>query len=214
MLNPGRMRGHTLSELLIASSIGLFVLAGTVFMYGASSAANHRLLAEARLQQALASAAAFVSAELRRAGYWSRARDALDGNAVNGYAPLHIVDDGCVLYSYDRERASADGAPRAQDQFGLRLAGGALQVKTSDDGCATSTCASCDGGVWLAVTDPRALTVTELAFEAAHRERTLANGSIVVVRGIRYLLTGTPAGSTAIRHTVTGFVNVRNDEIR
>lgn len=214
MLSARRMRGHTLSELLIASSIGLFVLAGMVSMYAELSGASRRLQAETRLQQSLASAAAFVSGELRRAGYWSRARHTLEGGAVNGYAPLHLDGSDCVLYSYDRDRASTDGRPREQDQFGLRLSGGTLQVKTSDGACGASTCTRCDSGVWLAVTDPRALTVTALDFAAERRERTLADGSSVVVRGVRYLLTGTSAGDASLRHTLAGFVNVRNDEIR
>jgi type II secretory pathway component PulJ len=208
------MRGHTLSELLIASTIGLFILAGALLMYSTSSAANQRLQAEYRLQQALSSAAAFISGELRRAGYWSRARNASSGGAINGYAPLRLVGSGCVLYSYDRDQTSTNGAPRAQDQFGLRIVGGALQVKTSDDNCAAVTCAACNSGVWIAVTDPSTLTVTALDFAADNHERTLTDGSTLVIRGVNYQITGRAATGAAIQHTVTGFVNVRNDEIR
>lgn len=218
MLSPpcraARMRGHTLSEVMVASAIGLLVLSGVVHLYAELARESQRMRAEARLHQALSAAGALVTGELRRAGYWSRARDTLDGGAVNGYAPVHVVDGHCVLYSYDREKNSPDGRPREDDQFGLRLAGGALQLKTSDAGCGASTCASCDGGVWWAMTDPQTVTVTELSFREESRTLPLADGAAVSVRDIHVVLGGQLRRDPSIRHTVTALVNVRNDEIR
>lgn len=211
----GRMRGHTLSELMIASALGLFILAGAAFMYAELSRGSGRVLAEARLHQALAAAGDLIAAELRRAGYWSRARATLDGGAVNGYAPVHVAGASCVLYSYDREQASTDGQPREGDQFGLRLSAGAVQIKTSDAACGASTCIACDSGVWRAVTDPQTITVTELSFREERRERPLADdGAAIAVRDIGYVLSGHLKRDPSVRHTIAALVNVRNDEIR
>jgi type II secretory pathway component PulJ len=207
-----RMRGHTLSELLIAAAIGLFILAGIAFMYAEFARANHRLLGEAQLRQALAAAGALVGGELRRAGYWSRARDTLGGNAVNGYAPLRIVDGDCILYSYDKDRASADGRPREEDRFGLRLADGALQLKTSDAHCDAADCASCASGTWWAMTDPQQLTVTGFSLHEERRVHDSGTGAIAV-RSIRFTLAGELKRDPSIRHAIASLVNVRNDEI-
>jgi Tfp pilus assembly protein PilW len=63
MLKPGlrtpptALRGHTLSELLIASAIGIFILGGLLHVYAQHTGAARHLLAEARLQRALGEAA-------------------------------------------------------------------------------------------------------------------------------------------------------------
>lgn len=207
-----RMRGHTLSELLIAAVIGLFILSGVAFMYAEFARAHHRLLGEAQLRQALAAAGALIAGELRRAGYWSRARDTLGGNAVNGYAPLRIVDGNCILYSYDKDRDSPDGRPRAEDRFGLRLADGALQLKTSDAHCDAVDCTSCASGIWWAMTDPQHVTLTTLALHEERHVHDSGNGAAITVRNIRFTLSGELKRNTAIRHTLSSLVNVRNDE--
>ncbi len=208
-----RMHGHTLSELLIATAIALLILSGVAFMYGEFARASHRLLGAAQLQQALAAAGALISGELRRAGYWSHARDTLGGHAVNGYAPLRIVGGDCILYSYDKDHNAPDGQPREDDRFGLRLANGALQLKTSDTHCSAADCASCASGVWWAMTDPQHITVTALALDEERHVHDSGNGAAIAVRNIRFVLSGELKRDPSIRHTLTARINVRNDEI-
>lgn len=213
MIAVKHMRGHTLSELLIAAVIALFILSGVVLMYGEFARANHRLLGQAQLHQALTAAGALIGGELRRAGYWSRAHDTLGGHAINGYAPLRIIGEGCVLYSYDKDRNSPDGQPREEDRFGLRLAEGTLQLKTSDAFCATRDCASCASGMWWAMTDPQHITVTSFSL---HEERHIldsGNGAAIAVRNIRFTIGGELKRDPSIHRTLSARINVRNDEI-
>lgn len=208
---PPACRGHTLSELLIASTIGLFIIAGLLHVYLLHAGETRRLMAESQLQRALGAAATLVTGELRRAGYWSRARETLDG-AANGYAPIRIIEGECVLYSYDRAADSVDGIPGDDDRFGLRLRGGALQMKTSD-GCGADGCESCDSGVWWAMTDPANVLITTLAFDETQRARTLPNGTRVTVRSVHYAMEGALARDPGLTAAVIGAAELRNDQI-
>lgn len=213
MLIAARSAGYTLTELVVGCAVGLLVAGGMTAMYAHLAAGAGRTLLEAQLQRTLSAAAEAMGSDLRRAGYWSRARAASSG-VENGYAPIRVVEDGaCVLYSYDEEASGADGRPRAGDQQGLRLREGAIQARTSAAGCGDATCTSCEGGVWWNVTDPQAVTVTDLAFTLEERTHP-AGAREVVVRNVSFTLTGALAGDRAIRHTVAMQVNVRNDAIR
>lgn len=208
---PPACRGHTLSELLIASTIGLFIIAGLLHAYMLHAGETRRLMAESQLRQALGAAATLITGELRRAGYWSRARETLDG-AANDYAPIRIIDGDCILYSYDRAADSADGIPGDDDRFGLRLRGGALQIKTSD-GCGAGGCASCDSGVWWAMTDPASVLITSLAFDETQRARSLPDGTRVTVRSVDYAIGGAAARDPGLTAAVLGAAELRNDRI-
>lgn len=210
MLIERTLRGHTLSELLIASTIGIFLLGGLLHVFALHTGEARRLLAEAQLHQTLGAAAALITGELRRAGYWSRAREAT-GGAVNGFADIHVEDD-CVLYSYDRDADSSDGIPGSDDRFGLRLRAGALQMKSSDS-CGPGGCTDCNSGVWWATTDPASVTVTRLVFAADVHPRSLPDGTSVTARSVRYVLEGALTQNPSIIATIAGAAGVRNDEI-
>lgn len=220
MLNRGRrpwlaprslLRGHTLSELLIASAIGIFILGGLLHTHALHTGEARSLLAEARLHRALAEAAALITGELRRAGYWSRAREILNG-ASNGYTDIRIIDEDCILYSYEREANSSDGVPGNDERFGLRLRGGALQMKSSDS-CGAGGCADCEGGVWWAMADPASITVSGLAFALETHQRSLPDGRTVTARSVRYALTAALTEEPGLSATLAGAADVRNDEI-
>lgn len=213
MLRAARSAGFTLTELLVGCTVGLLVAGGMTLAYAQIAAGAGRTLLDAQLRRSLSSAADVIAGDLRRAGYWSRARE-LSAGVANGYAPIHIVDDGtCVLFSYDEEADNPEARPRAADQHGLRLRGGVLQSRTSAEGCGDSTCTSCEGGVWWAITDPQAVTVT--GFALALEEHTRAVGErVAVVRNVSFALTGALARHPAVRHTIEMQVNVRNDKLR
>lgn len=208
---PSACRGHTLSELLVASAIGLFIIAGLLHAYMLHAGETRRLIAGDQLQRALGAAAMLITGELRRAGYWSRARETLDG-AVNAYAPIRIIDGDCVLYSYDRAADSVDGIPGEDERFGLRLRGGALQMKTSG-GCGADDCADCDSGVWWAMSDPASVRITALAFDETQHTRSLPNGTSVTVRSVHYTLGGALARDPELTATLVGAAELRNDRL-
>jgi prepilin peptidase dependent protein B len=208
---PATLRGYTLSELMIASAIGVFILGGLLHVYALHTGAARHLLAEARLQRALGDAAMLITGELRRAGYWSRAHETLDG-ASNGFAEIRLVGEDCILYSYDRDADSATGVPDDDDRFGLRLRAGSLQLKSSDS-CGPSGCADCEDGVWWSMSDPSNVTLTRLVFALDRHQRGLPDGRTVTARSVRYVLEGALTEDPGITATIAGAADVRNDEI-
>jgi prepilin peptidase dependent protein B len=207
-------RGFSLTELMIAIALGLFLVSGIAFMMYESAKASRQALLEAHLRQTLMTVMSVMTGELRRAGYWSRAGLSAD-LLHNGYAPLRLVAGDCLLFSYDRESGDTDGLPAPGDRHGLRLSNGALQIKTSDPGCGADLCESCNSGNWLALTDPQTVTVTGLRFTETPGEAAFNDGdNVVIVRGIGITLEGRLKTHPGIRHRLQAAVDIRNDKIR
>lgn len=206
----GRQHGFTLIELAVAGAMALFILSGVLFMFTASVRANTVALKRAHLHQSLLSAVAVMRDELRRAAYWSRAEETVIAGARNGFAPIHVAGEDCVLFSYDRDKDDPDGTPDADDHAGFRLSSGRIQARTRGGPCAGATCTACDSGHWRSVTDPRSIVVSELRF--IKTESTPLPGR-VAVRELAIHVTGRLRNDPAIVHTVRVTVNIRNDEI-
>jgi type IV pilus assembly protein PilW len=215
VLTRAGSRGFSLVELMVAISSGLFILAGVSFLHAEVVRANAAVLKTAHLQQTLWSLMSAMADDVRRAGYWSRAELVLDGAGVNGFAPLHIVDGDCILYSYDEDGDDADGAPDPEDQHGFRLNDGQIQIKTSDAGCGAATCGDCASGTWWLLTDPQAVRIGALTFTLGERAHPLDSGARhLVAREIGISLEGELAADAAVRHRLTTSVSVRNHELR
>jgi type II secretory pathway component PulJ len=216
MLSRGRQRGLGLIELMVAITLGLFILAGILLMYSEMVRSHAAVLKTAHLQQTLWSLLTVIAEDVRRAGYWSRAELTVGGTAVDRYAPIHITDDGgCILYSYDEDKDDADGMPDAADQQGFRIEGGGVQIKTSDAVCGATTCTDCGSGNWFLLTDPQGIRITALSFTADEHAYALAGGTrAIVAREIGITLEGEIAGDPGVHQRVTTSVGVRNHEIR
>lgn len=219
MLNPpahrGPSRGFALVGLVTAGALGLFILSGVAFLFAGTVRAGATALKTAHLQQSLLTVLHRMSAELRRAGYWSRSERTLDGAATNGFAALHVVDGRCILFSYDEDKDDPDGIPDPGDQGGFRLTDGRIQVKSSDPWCGDTTCRSCQSGRWWALTDPRTLLITGLHFSETRTTWPLNDDrNTVTARRIRIRLSGALASDPGLRRTLETSVDVRNDDIR
>lgn len=208
------LRGHGLIELMTAIALGLFLVSGLAFLLFESARNAQDAVRHAQLRQSLLTVMSVISAELRRAGYWSGAGIDVTAAGSSGYGPLSLVDGHCILYSYDQEHNSPDGRPAADDQHGLRLANGAVQIKTSDSGCGDNTCLACDSGTWFAVNDPQTVAITGLAFDLESRVPANADAHPPFeVREVRVSLAGVHRQNPAIAHRLHARVNVRNDRI-
>jgi type IV pilus assembly protein PilW len=215
VLTRADSRGFSLVELMVALAAGLFILAGATFLYAEVVRANATVLRTAHLQQTLWSLASTMADDVRRAGYWSRAELALDGADANGFAPLHVVDGDCILYSYDEDGDDADGAPDPEDRHGFRLNDGQVQIKTSDASCGGGACDDCASGNWWFLTDPQAVRIGALTFSLAERALPVAGGARqLVAREIGISLEGALAADPAVRHGLATSVSVRNHELR
>jgi type IV pilus assembly protein PilW len=222
-------RGLGLVELLIASAIGLFLLAGLTDFLGRSLTQSGRNFQDARLTQDLNVAMELMTRDLRRAGYSSEAQgtptavtapanpftqEAVAGAADGG---INLATAGCILYAYDVP-ATENGTLQVTERLGFRLNAGAVQAGTS--------ATTCLAGTWQAVTDPGVSTVTVLTFQYLDGAGAVAAAPFVAppaapgvtwavcTRLIQVTLTGQLQGDPNVTHTLTQSVRVRNDWYR
>lgn len=197
-------KAFTLIELMIAILIGALVIGATLTIYVTTIRGSSNTLKLTRLNQDLGVTMLIMTNDIRRAGYWGGAivganltlnpfsdvavRDI--GDAVIGNPTVAPVTGNCITYAYDADAyddpaydPDADSAtPDADEYFGFRLNNGAVQIKTSGT---TSTDAQCDDGVWVNLTDPDEINVTELTFTlSAENSATNSTGNIVVARQV------------------------------
>jgi prepilin peptidase dependent protein B len=215
-----RQRGLSLIELMIGTTIGLFVVAGTVSLYATNAASSHRLLAEARLNQDLRAAMDLVSRDLRRSGYWG---NSIKGTTITGsgtattanpYRGVSSTDDdvsGEVAYQFSRD-ATEDDALADNEQFGFQLQGGILKMQTEKEGLAD-------------MTDINQVTVTNFSITTVPTDIALGSLCTVVcavgtpncptmtVRHFTISLTGKSVTDPSVERTLKASVRPRNDQL-
>jgi Tfp pilus assembly protein PilW len=106
-------RGLGLVELMVSMSSGLVVTGAAVSFLVASMNSNTNYVRAARFTQDLRNSMAFVTGELRRAGYDENAMRyvALSANSsvTSPFSPMKIVrgnsNSSCVVYAYDSKTA-------------------------------------------------------------------------------------------------------------
>lgn len=224
-------RGLGLVELLIASAIGLFLLAGLTDFLGRSLTQSGRNFQDARLTQDLNTAMDLMTRDLRRAGYSGTAQavtSAADAAANEfmqavgmgtSHGGINITQAGCILYSYDRSTAAPGiGFLDDAEKLGFRLRAGAVEAGSNVTTCELSVAAG-----WQQVTDPSLSTITALSFQFLDRtdnvaatpfDSALGPNWVVCTRLIRVTLTGQLRNSPAVTRTLTQTVRVRNDWYR
>lgn len=201
-------KAFTLIELMIAILIGALVIGATLTIYVTTIRGSSNTLKLTRLNQDLGVTMLIMTNDIRRAGYWGGAivganltlnpfsdvavRDI--GDAVIGNPTVAPVTGNCITYAYDADAyddpaydPDADSAtPDADEYFGFRLNNGAVQIKTSGT---TSTDAQCDDGVWVNLTDPDEINVTDLAFTLmADNSATNSSGNTVTARQVAIII--------------------------
>lgn len=146
--------GFTLVEVLVGLALALVVVAAGLALLAQQLREQRALLVEARLMQDLRVAADLVARDLRRAGHWSDAGagvwQAAEPPRTNPYAALapESAASNAASYAYSRD-ATENHRLDANEQFGLRLRNGAIELQLG-------------AGNWQALTDATLLTVTAL----------------------------------------------------
>jgi len=159
-------RGLSLVELLVGLAIGLLLSAAGVTLLAAQWREHRSQMAELRLMQELRGSVEMITRDLRRAGYsgdaaagvWQSGASAPVANPYAAFAPSAAASNG-ASYAYSRD-ASENQRLDANEQFGLRLRNGAIELQL---GAAN----------WQALTDAGTLTVTAFSVTPTLRERTL-----------------------------------------
>lgn len=212
-------RGLTMVGLLVGTAIGLAAVAAGSALVAAGGRDARAVTTETRLLQDLRTASDIVARDLRRAGHWAGAASGVrtdDGSAplANPYAAF-APDDGAssvVRYAYARD-ASENHAVDADERFGFRLRGGAIELQLGD-------------GNWQSLTDAQTLVVTAFSVEPCVDETPLdafcpdacPAGSTTCpprqqVRSVVVTIAGRAAADARIARQVDARARLRNDTV-
>ncbi|WP_127996593.1 prepilin-type N-terminal cleavage/methylation domain-containing protein [Piscinibacter defluvii] len=159
-------RGLSLVELLVGLAVGMLVVAAAITLLSAQTREQRSAGAELRLMQELRATADLVARDLRRAGHWGDPAPALwawsasapMGNPYAALAPLAAASAG-ASYAYSRD-AVENHRLDANEQFGLRLRNGVLELQLGSAG-------------WQALSDPASITVTSFELRPRLQEVSL-----------------------------------------
>lgn len=223
-------RGLSIVELLVGVAIGLFLLAGASAMLVSSIISSRGLLAEARVNQNLRSAADLITRDLRRAGYWE---NAMAGTTTTGTASTANPNAGIsastgsstITYSLARDAAAGRAANNTledDEKFAFGLSAGAIQMQVGSS-------------TWQAVTDVNVLTMTALTITPVETSLDIRDSCAIAccdavsgtcaainvtvppgcpkitVRRYDISLTGQSTTDSAVVRTLRTSVRVRND---
>jgi prepilin peptidase dependent protein B len=109
-----RQRGLSIIELMVGVAIGMFIIGGAIKLFVDMFGNNRRLLIETRVNQDLRATADIIARDLRRAGYWRGAANAI--NVAPGTVPLAnpysaygaaSTTSSSVEFAYDRDGNNA-----------------------------------------------------------------------------------------------------------
>ena len=92
--SPKKQRGVTLTELMVGSAVGLFVIAGVLSVYVAVAQSSAETLGASRLNQEMSALMSVMVSDIRRAGYW-RCSSELDEPQRNPFS--QIVPTGSTV---------------------------------------------------------------------------------------------------------------------
>ena len=192
MLLSKKQAGLTLVEVLVGLAVGVIVIGGGLSIYASSVRSGSDALLASKLNQELGALMLVMTNDIRRAGFWATAiANRADQNPFNlpGSTALVVVDDmvanaiqpstgqgSCITYAYDATYIPGNigGTLESNDLFGFRLNGTSVQMRQSGtvDGadCVGGTCNSCTNGVWMNVTDPDVIEITQLTFDLSNSQ--------------------------------------------
>ena len=203
-----RMRGFTLTEMMIGVAISLFLLTGLLMAVTTATKSSSDTLGAVKGAQDLRGAMLMIGRDLRRAGYWASATGMVgDNTVVNPFGVVNTAVAGCILFSYDR---NDNGVRDAAESFGYRLNNGVIEARTagaSDD---------CTGGghTWEALTDAKVNTVSALTFTQAEKSAAITGGGQMVVREVSVDAAAALTRDASVKQSFTETIRVRNDLYR
>ena len=205
--------GFSLVELLVSIAVGLVIMAGVTNIYVNTIRSNSDTLKMTRLNQELRSVMAFMTRDIRRAGYWGKAKDSVTGPASSNSNPFTLsapsefagqLSNSCLMYTYDyNQNGTLDNDN--DERHGFRLKANAVQVVTSNSS------ATCNTGTWENITDDDGIQITNLTFTAVDTSVGITTPSVLTVRNITIKLTGQLTTDTTVQRTLSDTVRIAND---
>lgn len=152
---PASVRGFSLVELMVGSAVAIWLLLGAIQLIAHHFASYRAQVRELRLNQELRAAVDVIARDLKRAGHWNGALQAVAAGAPftdNPYAPVMLENtapSSSIEYGYDQSTATQPNA------FGFRR-------RVGSDGTGSLQMKNAAGG-WQPLTDPAVVNITRLA---------------------------------------------------
>lgn len=213
MLKP--QHGFTIVELLVALLISSLLFIGLISMYFSTVQHGGKMLNANRLYEQLSSAMELMSADIRRAGYWSQASTNVGTSAnTNPFMAsgvrLTISGGNCILFVFDNNADAALPAANTgtdDERYGYRLSNGVVQARPSN---APFDCAAANNE-WENITDPNLITVTNLTFTQTQKSVSVGASSNLYFTYIDISLSGRLTNDSTVQMTLTNHIRVHND---
>ncbi len=222
MLRPAaaglrRACGLSLVELMVGTTVGLLVMAGSMSMFVKQVGNSRQMLQETRLNQDLRAAADLIARDLRRAGYWGNAIQGTQSVGSNGagrqnpYSAITVSDGVSLSYSFSRD-TTENNILDDTERFGFRLRNGTVQMQSTAD-------------QWQDLTDNRSILVTGFIIGAVDTvlplghlcARTCAAGTANcptnTLRSYTLRLTGRSLSDSTMVRSLESTVRLRNDRL-
>lgn len=212
--SPRKSLGFTLMELMLAVSVAMIIMAGTLAVFLAMIKQSRALLDVNRLDRDLNNAMSIMVTDIQRAGYWSLASTTKTNPfMLTGVTDIQIVGGNCILFSYDSSGNGllpGLGIGTDDERYGYRLSGGAIQFRPT--GLLTYSCAAA-ANAWTNLTDPNVVTITALSFVLTNRAITIGSGPQTTnIRQVTITITGQLVSDSTISKTISRVVRVYNDK--
>lgn len=220
-----RQHGYSLIELMLTLTLGMIVVGGALAMYMSTFSANSSALKIARLNSELRSAMAFVTRDLKRAGYWNGADAAVQNNTLQNN-PFFTTDPvtrvstntandspavtyECILFSYDLNSNGAFNSPDEALGYRHDNAKKAIEVRRSAKNCAETG--------WEDLSDPDVIEITKFEIlDMSPGAVSVTNGATTTTiqqRQFTIEITGRLKADTSVQRTIRETVRLRNERV-
>jgi prepilin peptidase dependent protein B len=210
-------QGLSLIELMVALLVGSILIVGVLAVTATTLKESARNLQKQRLQYELQSAMNNMIADIRRAGYWANASSQMGTNTNSNpfmtTANLATPSSNCILLSYDINSNSSLPTVNSgsdDERYGYRLSNNAIQARITNG---TYNCTANAG--WVNITDPLAITVTQLNFVISAPTTDIdgsgTDTSTLTERQVDITLTAQLINDATVSTTLNQTVRVYND---
>lgn len=201
--------GFSLVELMVALTIGLFILLGLTTFLSNNLRSSAQLAAATRLNQEMRAIMTLMSRDLRRAGYWGNATSGIGATVAlysNPFDAIDVATAGCILYSYDLDE---NGTLTGSEQFGFLLDSGTVKARSTSSG--SPSCAS--GAAWQPLSDPNTVTYSSLTFQVSSTKNYITGtaGPNATQRVVTVTLSGALKSDSTVKQTLTEQIKIEND---
>ena len=135
--NHGRhTQGFTLVELIVSMAIGTIIIAGALNVFVTNSKASKDVIQMTHLNQEIRTVMEIMSADIRKAGFWGGALNAVPGTP-NPFGITSInANKNCILFTYDVNNNATVQA--SDEEFGFRIKNNAVESRKNGRDCTLS----------------------------------------------------------------------------